>query len=475
MLSRLRIRNFKSWVDTDEMRLAPITILFGANNSGKSSITQLLLMLNQTADSPDYDQVLHLGDERSLVELGTFPEMIHGHDVKRVLSWEMAWKHPKSNDSALKDVFPRKVAKSMLFSGKELEYSAQIKWREAKKGRCRIMVEDMGYRFGGRRFGMRPAGEGNDEEYVLEVTNGSCEKPKTVQSRGKPLKILPPSKCFGFPYQDDAYIQHLSPHLRDVNSILDFGLNFKMFFEVFYHLGPLRDPPKRHYTWYGTKPRDVGQRGEKTIDSILASNDAAKRYSPKERSKSNTIEELIAHWLKKFRLGDSFRVRSVDPEGQGNLYQVCLRSDSKAVEVPITDAGDGVSQVIPVIALCYNAPDYSTVVLEHPELHLHPSAQEDLADMLIDAVKRKNIQLIVESHSEHMFLRLQRRIAEAEKLTSDDVSLFFCRNDGTNSKLDPLNMDEYGMISNWPKEFFGDDFREIAATHDAMHKRQSKA
>ena len=75
MLRRLAIRNFKSWRDTGEIRLAPITALFGANSSGKTSLLQMLLMLKQTADSSDRSQVLDFGDERSLVELVVRPRI----------------------------------------------------------------------------------------------------------------------------------------------------------------------------------------------------------------------------------------------------------------------------------------------------------------------------------------------------------------------------------------------------------------
>ena len=79
MLTSLSLGNFKSWQSIREMRLAPITGLFGTNSSGKTSILQALLMLKQTVESSDRSQVLNLGDERSLVSLGTFDELIHRH------------------------------------------------------------------------------------------------------------------------------------------------------------------------------------------------------------------------------------------------------------------------------------------------------------------------------------------------------------------------------------------------------------
>ena len=80
-------------------------------------------------------------------------------------------------------------------------------------------------------------------------------------------------------------------------------------------------------------------------------------------------------------------------------------------DVRLTDVGFGVSQVLPVLILCSYAPEGSILILEHPEAHLHPKVQSELADVLIDVVKNRNVQIILESHSEHLLLRLMRRIA----------------------------------------------------------------
>jgi predicted ATPase len=72
MINRLRVQGFKPWKDTGDLRIAPITGLFGTNSSGKTAILQMLLMLKQTVESTDRSRVLYLGDERTYVDLGTF-------------------------------------------------------------------------------------------------------------------------------------------------------------------------------------------------------------------------------------------------------------------------------------------------------------------------------------------------------------------------------------------------------------------
>ncbi len=94
MLIKLAFENFKSWRDTGEIRLAPITALFGSNSSGKSSLLQMLLLLKQTAKSPDRAQVLNLGDDRSLVALGTFQEALFQHNLEAPIEVSMTWTLP---------------------------------------------------------------------------------------------------------------------------------------------------------------------------------------------------------------------------------------------------------------------------------------------------------------------------------------------------------------------------------------------
>ena len=91
MLKTLRIQNFKGWKDTGEIKLSPITLFFGANSSGKSSIGQFLMMLKQTAESTDRKRTLHTGDEESVVNLGSFKNITYMHDSQNELIFEYSW------------------------------------------------------------------------------------------------------------------------------------------------------------------------------------------------------------------------------------------------------------------------------------------------------------------------------------------------------------------------------------------------
>ena len=117
--------------------------------------------------------------------------------------------------------------------------------------------------------------------------------------------------------------------------------------------------------------------------------------------------------------------------------------------------------------------------MEQPEIHLHPNAQSQLADVFIDVIKSKeggkdrNIQLIIETHSEHFLRRLQRRIAE-DAISMDSVSAYFANMSRTPAALESLEIDLFGNIKNWPDNFFGDEMGDITGQSKAALKKRIK-
>jgi predicted ATPase len=99
--------------------------------------------------------------------------------------------------------------------------------------------------------------------------------------------------------------------------------------------------------------------------------------------------------------------------------------------------------------------------------------QAGLADVIIDATKTRHVQIVLESHSEHLLRRLQRRVAE-EKVHPQETALYFCNIEKGESSLMPLDLDLFGTIKNWPKDFFGDELGEIAAISQAALARKKQ-
>jgi predicted ATPase len=158
-----------------------------------------------------------------------------------------------------------------------------------------------------------------------------------------------------------------------------------------------------------------------------------------------------------------------------------VKTSGQTVAVKLPDVGFGVSQVLPALVQAFYSPPNSVVWMEQPEIHLHPQVQAELADAFISAVSSRvksegkalidrNVQLIIESHSEHLLNRLQRRIAEGV-ISPDQVAIYFCKRSATGPQLEELKIDSDGNISNWPDDFFGDEMADIVARNVAAAKR----
>lgn len=445
MLTELSVENFKAWKKIDKMRLAPITALFGTNSSGKSSILQFLLMLKQTAEADDRKLVLDFGDEDSKANLGSFKDVIYNHDESCSLTFGFKWK--LSENLTLED----SLSGEKLGPAEEMCFKSEICFNNS-----RLCAKTMRYELKGGYFELS---SNQDEllEYKLKSSGLKCVRKK---QRAWPLPS--PVKFYGFPDQVNTYYQN-------AEFLSDLQLELVKMLKRVHYLGPLREFPKRYYTSRGTTPSNLGPKGEYVVDAILASKNRGKYITPVTGRGKQTLEVKIAHWLKELGLIHSFKVERI-AKGS-SLYEVKVRRTAGSSEVLITDVGFGVSQILPVLVMCYYVPEGSIILLEQPEIHLHPSVQMRLADVFIDAVKTRNVQIILESHSEHLLSRLQRRLAE-EAVTKDEVALYFCDAGPAGSQLNQLDIDLFGDIKNWPPNFFGDQFGEVAARQEAQLKRQ---
>jgi len=131
--------------------------------------------------------------------------------------------------------------------------------------------------------------------------------------------------------------------------------------------------------------------------------------------------------------------------------------------------------VLPVIVQLFFVPEGSIVLLEQPEIHLHPGAASLLGDLFLDVAERRNLQLIIESHSEHLLARLQRRVAEGEKAfaTPDKLALYFCELRDGAAHARPVEVNEMGEVVEWPERFFGDLTGDVMAMAQAAARRRA--
>lgn len=455
MLRRLRVQNFKAWQDTGRIRLAPLTIIFGTNSSGKSSLNHLLMMLRQTMRSPDRNSVLDLGDVNAPVQLGAFQDIIFRHETKRELRFETEW----SLSSSLNVRDPKSRRR---YTGNALAFAAAV--RQAPAGRT---LQSEGFEYG--------LLDGDDPVLAARFVRDEKRKDRwrihtenydLVRTQGRAWELPKPVQFYGFPNEATVYFQN-SAFLGDLELALEDRL------ETLSYLGPVRRPPARLYSWAGTVPPDVGWRGENAVQAILAGAD--RRFNWKERSPTRPLQRVVGDWLSRLGLTTSFEVDEIAPDR--SEYEVRVQAAKTGPVVKLTDIGFGISQVLPVVAQVFYAPPSSTVLIEQPEIHLHPRAQSELGDLLIAATtaredsRPRNVQLIIESHSEHLLRRIQRRVAE-EDIQPEHIALYFCYPGPSGSIIEELELDRFGNILNWPPDFFGDELEDVAVQADVGMQRK---
>jgi predicted ATPase len=442
------IENFKAWPEAD-LQFGQLTGLFGTNSSGKTSLLQFLLMLKQTKDTADRGLTLELGGPH--VTLGGYSDFIYNHDDSNGLTWSLTWE--QVDDLILID--PAGKRTDAFARGRVVAIDSSI---DAVRGAPR--ARSLQYTFEGHTFKLTP--RASDAAAFDLQAEGDF---KFVRTLGRPWQLPGPIKAYGFPDQAQTYFQNSG-------FLAQFVAAFEAQMDRIFYLGPLREYPRREYGWTRSRPTDVGQRGERAIEAILAATERGEKRNLAPKTRLRPFQEMIAYWLREMGIVETFAVEEIKA-GSG-LYQAKVRVRRHAPEVLLTEVGFGVSQVLPVLTLLYYVEEGSTVILEQPEIHLHPLAQAELADAILKACQRRNLQVIVESHSEHFLLRLQRRVAEGG-VRPDHVRLYFCETHSGASRLLPLELDLYGRITNWPRNFLGDAFGETAAAEKARLTRQVQA
>ncbi len=456
MLTQLRIQNFKIWEDTGEIRMAPITLFFGANSSGKSSIGQFLMMLKQTVESPDRKAVFYPGGKNSAVQLGSYQEMVFHRNPENKISFEYEW--AIQNSLQIKDPIT-----SQTYVGDIISFEAVVGLGDKEKHT--LVVDRLKYKLMANEKQALAVGlshkTGAKSEYTAEA-----EQYNLVRKKMRAWSLKDAVRFYGFPDEVVAYYQN-------ADFVQQLNLRHEKLFQSLFYLGPLRTKTERLYSWTGIEPESVGFTGENTIAAILAARN--RKISLGNKRPAKPFEEIIALKLVEMGLIEEFKVNPISEKRQE--YEVKVRTKGSKDWVDLPDVGFGISQVLPVLVQCFYAPHGSIILMEQPEIHLHPRAQSALADVMLDVINSKenginrNIQLIIETHSEHFLRRLQWRIAE-DTVQHEKISAYFADVTKTPAHLEPLRIDTFGNIQNWPDNFFGDEMGDISKqAKAAMNKR----
>lgn len=459
MLRELHFQNFKAWADTGKIRMAPLTIFCGNNSSGKSSIAQFLLMLKQTVESYDRQRVLHFGDSDTVMNFGGYRDIIFNQEKERNLRFQFSFDSPmpiseSENISADK-------------GGSHVDFECEI---SRMKGV--VIVKSLKYQIGDSdSFSCQMDMEENGK-YQLSSSGFTLDRLSKKQ-----VQLPKPEHFFGIP-------EEVALYYKSTGILNDLTFSVYNLLKGVHYVGPLRDYPEKYYQYSNESPTDVGVKGKLAINALLASVEEGRMIVRGQRKSAEHVHEVVVRSLQKMGLIHSFRVIPI-AEGR-KQYEVLIRVHPHSPEVLITDVGFGISQILPVIVQCYYAQANSILLFEQPEIHLHPSVQSHLGDLFIDAIKAKRrlsphmefdglgyVQIVAETHSEHLIRRIQRRIAEGV-IQPEDVAIYFVHQGVDGAKMEALNIDLFGNVTNWPDNFFGDELEDLAAITKAARERKMK-
>jgi len=478
--SRMSLQNFKAFQHLDGLEVKPVTILCGTNSCGKSSILQSLLAIRQTLESQDPNQTLLLNGR--FIHLGSFENVL----------------------------FRKELDRDLVF-----EYEYEFRRSEFSRNRS---LDRLGMRLSDILRDMQPSGTRNSTQdrmfrlkYRLSVFtsdkhSGHFLRPINVNEIDVRLQELFPTLVSADPIADtwvnfrrqsdgDYLVKwnniNVRPYLHDepssgelttivnfanfvpVTSVSDVRLPSRQSNAAFYfirmateflrlifgsytYIGPLREEPSRRYI-YEDEIVEIGKKGENAAFIYLSERDSKVdghffydgTTDSFKMSSRLSLSDAVQRWL------EVMDIRAFKPEAIREIIYLNMNAGTHdATRVNIADVGFGVSQVFPMILEGLRMPHGGTLLLEQPEIHLHPKLQMQIADYCISLAKSgKNV--IAETHSDHVVNRLVRRVVED---TSGElaklIGIYFIQPTKEGAKFEKVTIDETRGIVNWPVNFF---------------------
>jgi hypothetical protein len=444
MFSALQLTNFRSFKQSGPVSFGRLNILIGANSSGKSSLLSSLLLLKQTLEDANLENFL-VTDGR-IVNLGGFTDLAFAHSPLEGIGISLTLD---------RDFIADRFASFNLM---------------AERGNPRakpIEPTRVDLRFGcnrrNRQFYIKNA-QVVSEDGLIILKAGCYSNGKTAWVESSLAPQLKPSAISFSHFLPSTWgkkpARSIEGHNLSRVLLRQQGVWERAFRDMTY-IGPVRNTIQMRYPVTGESPTGVGVRGENLLAVLFQDQRSSRRRRRFLLTKLNKWLEGHFGFVTDIKLEPLTKDRSV--------YALTGLDPRTSVRVNLSQVGFGVSQAAPIIVQGFLSPEKSCMLIEQPEIHLHPAAQADLGDLFIE-IMREGKQLFIETHSEHMILRIRRRIAEGA-IEAGLVKLLFVDKGKEGSTVTPLELDARGQISNWPKGFFEEGYAESIKIVEAVQSK----
>lgn len=414
MLTKLILKNFKLFKDQTEVPLARINLFTGVNGRGKSTVLQSFLLLMQSTQHDRTTENIHFNG--SCVNLGFF------EDVKNI-------QNGPSTPVSLGFIFSSEV----IHYG--IDYTIIYEPEDQLIGKISNIMVNGDYE--GRPFQYAIIQEG-DSMLFSDIKGNKIHFPSIYD-------LFIPSQ-----FQDE---------------ILCSIYNSLSFLKVHY-ISADRIGPKLYYTSVSQKKfNSTGATGENTVSTLFHSRDLivdanfidniSAFFNVVTEELDKTVAGQTNFWLDKIFYGAKYEIKEVV---ETNLLKFQISPDGNFDFHKPTNVGYGFSYILPIIVSGLISKPGEMMIIENPEAHLHPYAQSVIAKFLT-LVSLKDVQVIVESHSEHILNGLRIPVFEGIIKKEDLNVLYFDRSE--QSQFSVIELDTEGGIRNWPKDFFDQSTKDF--------------
>ncbi|WP_330148205.1 AAA family ATPase [Shewanella oncorhynchi] len=465
---KLKITNFKAISTTQEFNLDNINIIAGQNSGGKSSLIHALLFLKQNLEDKQ-EELLKFN--KPLLSLGQFNDVVS----------------KKVNNGCLSFSFV--ITKLDLDKSRYSKYFRDLDFKNAE---YRVSFESVRQSIGNNTYI-------KSIEILITTTSDETQIVSFTRKRGNSYHFQVSDNFDDFSVRGEE--ADLKRGFMVEMNVGNFLVNRTFFyFKTFYikipivdficdviqtnfqrinYIGPLREAPKNYYYSEDNGSSIVGTRGEFT-PQFLAKNQNKKNSYYQIDNEGNFSEKIESNIFKstKYWVCDFFKLASdmtLDKDSNGVLYQVNFNQRNSSSKVSINNVGFGMSQILPIVVQGMALPTGSILILEQPEIHLHPSVQAKLFDFF-HALQKKGVSTFVETHSDHLITRLRRRVAESEGNLENLLTLIFVEYSESELKTvyNKLQLNDLGNFTYWPEGFFDQYDNDIRAILKAQIVKKKK-
>jgi AAA15 family ATPase/GTPase len=452
MIKSISLANFKSIKNRCDFELKPFTFIYGPNSAGKSTVLQSLRLLQQSnlERVPFRNERMNLGNFRNVLSG-------QGKNSGDAGAITIGYGHVENIDPSVKSAGIRNH--ELANSNSQINIEFQIKENKkltsdgsGKFSKCLVEFPGCSRKltFSMSEKALKTSSSTSMNKWTLTDMEGFSEDVnnaltgnayatlnKDELSGAIPIMYRQDSlsihKHFGIDHEDaKRLILQCRKSIEEVSNLL--------------HVPPVRKLPDEVFRLSDKRVADF----ENSVYSILAD---------RPESIAN-VNEFLG------RLDVNYAIEFIKPELIGNSHRLdgigtfSVKSKGSNVSVGFQDVGYGLSQLVPVLASAFSGG--RIVAIEQPELHLHPRLQGGIADVLIASRKMYGSQFIVESHSEGLMLRMQRRVREGI-IDPDDVGVLYVQpEDSGFSSIIEIGLESDGFFDReWPQGFFEDRFSDI--------------